>query len=102
MIVPVPGLPGSGWYPGSVRTTTMWTISPEIVDPDCVMLLATITPINGGTVGGGLELLPVSVVQVWPQAGVELLFSKPLKLAGAQPPLMGLAFHHCAPHHITE
>src|SRR5579859_4570287 len=102
MIVPVPGCPGSGWYPGLVRTTTMWTISPEIVDPDWVTWLATITPINEGTVDGGLELLPVSAVQVWPQVGVELPFSKPLKLAGAEPLLRGLAFHHCAPHHSTE
>ncbi len=32
--LPVPGWPGSGWYPGSVCTTTKCGVSPVIVAPD--------------------------------------------------------------------
>ena len=51
-----------------------------------------------GTVRGGGGLLPGLVVQVWPHDGVRLLFSKPLKAAGASPVLNGSFFHHWAPH----
>jgi hypothetical protein len=67
--------------------------SPEIVDPDWVMLLETTTPMKGGIVSGGFELLPGLLVQVSPQAGGLVLTSeaKPLKLSGAGPPLSTLS-----------
>jgi hypothetical protein len=44
-IVPVPGCPGLGAYPGSTFTTTMCFESPEIVEPDFDTELVTTTPI---------------------------------------------------------
>ena len=41
--VPVPACPGLGAYPESVLTTTSWTVSPAIVEPDLLMVLETIT-----------------------------------------------------------
>ena len=102
MTVPVPGWPGSGWYPGSVRTTTMWTIVPEIVDPDLEIELETITAMKAGTVPGGPALLPGPVDQRVPQvAGTLGLFAKPLKLSGADPPLSEFSFAHWAPQNVT-
>ena len=43
-IVPVPGCPGLGAYPGPIFTTTMWTELPEIVDPDFETAPVTTTP----------------------------------------------------------
>jgi hypothetical protein len=43
-IVPVPGWPGFGAYPGSVLTTTIFPKFPAIVLPDLVTELATMTP----------------------------------------------------------
>jgi hypothetical protein len=40
---------------------------PDLVDPDCVMELATTTTILTGIVDGGLELFPGSEVQAAPQ-----------------------------------
>jgi hypothetical protein len=81
----VPACPGLGAYPGFTCTTTISRMSPEMVEPLWLTESETITAITEGTVAGGLELLPVSVVQVPPQAGAVLLFSKPLKLFGAGP-----------------
>jgi len=76
----------------------MCTVSPEICEPDLDVELVTITPMNAGSgpVGGG-GLLPGPVVQSVPQLGVAGSRAKPLKLAGAAPPLRVLRFHHCAP-----
>ena len=40
---------------------------PDLVDPDCVMELATTTTILTGIVDGGLELFPRSVFQAAPK-----------------------------------
>ncbi len=52
---------------------------------------------------GGLELLPGPVVQVMPHFGgsAESVTAKPLKLAGAVPPLSLLTFDHFAPQKVT-
>jgi hypothetical protein len=64
-------------------------MSPLSVDPDFVIELETITVMSAGMVSGGCPLFPGSLVHVPPQAGgfgfVQL--TKPLKLAGAVPPL---------------
>ena len=76
---------------------------PEIVGPDFVIELATMTVMYVGTLLGGPELLPELLVHVPPQFGgfglVE--FAKPLKLAGAGPPLSEFRFAHCAPQNVT-
>ena len=58
---------------------------------------------NSGTLFGGPELFPGSLVHVPPQFGgfglVEL--PKPLKLEGAGPPLSEFLFAHCAPQNVT-
>ena len=68
---------------------TNLTMSPLSTEPDFVIKLETITVISAGTVSGGCPLLPGSLVHVSPQIGgfgfVQL--TKPLKLAGALPPL---------------
>src|SRR5690242_3157322 len=97
-MVPVPGWPGLGPYPGLVFTSTMCRMSPVMTGPDFVIWVATITAIMPGTVRGGFELLPGRVVQVWPHQGDRLPFSNPLKLAGGRPLLRRSFFHHWAPH----
>src|SRR6266487_4793916 len=80
----------------------MCTVSPEICEPDCDTELVTITPMNSGSgPAGGCGLLPGPVVQPVLQIGVAGLSAKPLKLAGAAPPLSVLSFHHCAPQNVT-
>ena len=83
--------------------TTSIGMLPEIVPPDCVIELAAITVMNGGTLLGGVELLPVPLVHVPPQAAgfglVEL--AKPLKLWGAVPPLREFTEAQCAPQNVT-
>ena len=68
---------------------TIMGMSPLSIEPDFVIKLETITVMSAGTLGGGPELLPGSLCHVPPQAGGfgfgEL--AKPLKLAGAGPPL---------------
>jgi hypothetical protein len=68
------------------------------------MVLETITAMSGGTLAGGAELLPGAVDQLPPQLGVVVLgvSAKPLKLAGADPPLNEFSFHHCASQKVTE
>ena len=63
--------------------------SPEIVAPHFLILLETTTPMKGGSVSGGFELLPGLVTQVSPQTGglVLIVVAKPLKLSGPGPPL---------------
>src|SRR5438445_5550721 len=81
----------------------MWTVFPEIVEPDCEIELETITPISAGSGGaGGGGLLPGAVVQLTPHAGLAGALAKPLNAAGALPPESELTFHHCAPQKVTE
>lgn len=73
----------------------MCTVLPVIAEPDLEIELETITPMNDGSgPSGGGGLLPGPVVQSVPQLGVDGLSAKPLKLAGASPPLSVLSFHH--------
>jgi hypothetical protein len=65
---------------------TIMGMSPLIIGPDFVIELETITVMSAGTLDGGPELLPGSLSHVPPQGGFEQL-AKPLKLAGASPPL---------------
>lgn len=65
---------------------TIMGMSPLSTGPDFVIKLETITVMSAGTVSGGCELLPGSLSHVPPQGGFEQL-AKPLKLAGARPPL---------------
>ena len=65
--------------------------------------LDTITAMNAGRgPGGGGALLPGSVLQGVPQLGVGGLRAKPLKAAGASPPVKEFSFHHCAPQNSIE
>ena len=61
-------------------------MSPLSIGPDFVIKLETITVMSAGTVSGGCELLPGSLCHVPPHGGFAQL-AKPLKLAGAPPPL---------------
>src|SRR5438552_16735687 len=94
--VPVPAWPGSAAYPGSVLTMTILGILPEIVEPDWLIELETITAMKEGTVAGGSELFPGSVIHIPPQAGgvVLVMLVMPLKALGAGPPLSDLRFAH--------
>lgn len=76
---------------------------PEIVGPDCVIELATMTMMYDGMLLGGPELLPEVLVHVPPQLGGFGLvtLAKPLKLAGAGPPLSELTRAQCAPQNVT-
>src|SRR5262249_35021775 len=74
-----------------------------MVEPDFEIELETITIMKAGSapLGGGV-LLPGLVDQLGPQAGRPAgLFSKPLKEAGAEPPLRSFTFDHCAPQKVT-
>src|SRR5207249_748997 len=73
-----------------------------MVEPDWLMLLATITAMvpGNGPFGGG-ALLPGSVLQPVPQLGTFGFRAKPLKAAGAAPPLRLFSFHHWAPQKVT-
>jgi hypothetical protein len=78
-------------------------MSPLIVLPDWVILLATITAICGGTLLGGAGLLPGPVVQVPPHVGgaVLVVCAKPLKAEGAGPPERLFSFDHCELQKVT-
>lgn len=84
-------------------TITISGVLPEIVGPDWLMELDAITAMNSGTERGGLELVPGSVVQVSPHRGVLLgvVLAKPVKLAGAGPPLSEFGCDHWAPQKVT-
>src|SRR5258708_34387567 len=79
-------------------------MSPEIVIPDLEIEFATITAIYDGTLVGGLELLPGSVVHVSPQVGTfELRVSaNPLNESDAAPPVKVFILDHLAPHHVKS
>src|SRR5687767_3632672 len=76
---------------------------PEISEPELVMELETITPIYAGMLDGGGGLLPGLVVQVALHVGSGALtsLSNPLKLEGAEPPLIEFSLSHCAPQKVT-
>jgi hypothetical protein len=62
---------------------SLYTVLPEISEPDLDVELVTITPMNEGSGPlGSFGLLPGPVVQSVPQVGVDGLSAKPLKLAG--------------------
>ena len=64
-------------------------------EPDWLAEPAAITPMKAGSgPDGGEELLPGSVLQPVPHDGVSGLFAKPLKDAGAAPPLKEFCFAH--------
>src|SRR3954471_18558816 len=78
------------------------TVSPEVTGPDLVTWLATSTAMyDGSAPAGGGVLLPGSVVHEVPQPGAGGVSSKPLKLAGAEPPLSVFTPDHCAPQNVT-
>src|SRR4029453_8060789 len=95
--------PGLSSYPGSTSTTTTCGVFPVIVEPDFEIELATRTRTKAGSGGGGGGgPLPGSVDQLRPQAGLVIgLLAKPLKAAGAGPPLSELSFDHCAAQKVT-
>src|SRR5688500_14164442 len=80
---------------------TIFLTSPEMIEPSFVTLLDTTTAMYSGTAGGGPELLPGSVIHSDPHVGAALVFSKPLKLGGATPPLSWLFWCHCEPQKYT-
>jgi hypothetical protein len=81
---------------------TMCGVSPEIVEPDWVMLDDTMIAMYPGIVAGGGVELPGSVDQFTPQVGDGGVSSKPLNAAGAVPPERELSFHHRAPQNVTD
>jgi hypothetical protein len=82
-----------------VLTTTIFLLLPLITDPDFVILLDAITVINVGTLFGGPELLPESLLHTPPQfgAGPPIELAKPLKADGGVPWLRLFFFAHCEP-----
>ena len=76
---------------------------PLMTGPDLVTELAAITLMKAGTLSGGLQLLPGSLSHVPPHDGGFGLntLAKPLKLAGAEPPLRWFALSHWAPQKVT-
>jgi hypothetical protein len=102
MTVPVPEWPGLGAYPGSVLTTTILTMSPEMVEPDLLTWLETRTPMKEGSEAGGFPLFPGPAFHISPQdGGVLVLEAKPLKLSGAAPPLRELSRDQLALQKVT-
>ncbi len=101
--MPIPAWPGLLAYPEFVLIITIEGVFPEIVGPDLITVLVTITAIYDGTLVGDPELLPGSVVQVFPQEGGVVLsvFANPLNAPGTGPPDKLFSFCHCVPHHVT-
>ena len=81
----------------------MLTTLPEIVAPDFVIELLTITEINAGTLLGGPQLLPGLLVQAPPHiAGFGLVeLANPLKLPDTLRPLGEFKSAHCALQNVT-
>jgi hypothetical protein len=75
---------------------TILRLLPLMTEPDSVIELAAITFIKAGTLSGGWQLLPGSLCQVPPHIGGFgfNLLAKPLKLAGAEPPVRWFALRH--------
>ena len=98
--VPVPVCPGAGPYPGFVWTMTIMGTLPEMVGPVFVTELEAITAMYEGTLSGGFELFPGSLVQL-PQQLCGAVSANPLKALGAGPLLSEFTFAHCAPQKVT-
>src|SRR5581483_383092 len=81
----------------------MWATLPWIVGPDLEYEVVTMTAISAGSgpAGGGV-LLPGSVLQASPQAGVAGDSAKPLKLGATPAEVVGLSFHQRAPQKVTD
>src|SRR6476660_6364442 len=76
-------------------------MSPEIVLPDFVVLLATRTPRNAGRLAGGDELLPGPVVQVPPQVGgLVVVLAKPLNDGTGPLPLSAFRLDQLDPQKV--
>jgi len=71
-----------------------------MVSPDLEIALDAITAMKEGTLSGGFELFPGSLVQFPPQL-CGAVVANPLKEFGADPPLSELSFAHCAPQNST-
>src|SRR5216117_3367473 len=100
---PVPTWLLMGLYPGEVSTTTIREMLPEILEPDLVIELDTITALWDGIGRGGAESSSLSVVKSPPGFGSRMLveFAKPVKLAGAEPLLNAFDLCHCALQNVT-
>jgi hypothetical protein len=74
-----------------------------MVDPNCVIELAAIIVMYWGSLLGGPELLPDEAVHVPPHATGfgSVGLAKPLKLLGAEPPLVEFSCAQCAPQKVT-
>src|SRR5438874_10080870 len=81
---------------------TICTVFPTLTDPFCRAELVTITAMYSGSgpVGGGLAF-PFAMLQPIPQFGMLNVCPKPLKLAGAEPPLRRFSLDHWAPQKVT-
>src|SRR3989442_15971589 len=79
--------------------TTIRAVLPLIVGPSFLTVVATTTPTHAGTSAGAWSN-PDDAVHVTPQAGAAAA-AKPLKLAGAAPPLSPFASHHCGLQNVT-
>ena len=80
----------------------MCTVFPTLTDPFCLAELVTITAMYSGSglAGGGLAF-PFAMLQPIPQFGGLDVRPKPLKLAGAAPPLRRLSLDHWEPQKVT-
>ena len=74
-----------------------------MTDPDFVIELDAITVMKDGTLFGGPELFPGSLLHTPPQFGIvpPIELAKPLKAEGAAPPLSLFVFAHCEPQKYT-
>jgi hypothetical protein len=83
--------------------TTIFLLLPLMMDPDFVIELDAITVIKVGTLAGGPEPFPGSLLQTPPQGGVvpPIELAKPLKAEGAAPWLSVFIFAHCEPQKYT-
>ena len=70
-----------------------------MTDPDFVIELDAITVMKDGTLLGGPELFPGSLLHTPPQFGTAppIELAKPLKAEGAAPWLSVFIFAHCEP-----
>src|SRR4051812_43306713 len=80
----------------------MCAVFPETAGPlfDAELVTITAKYAGKGPFGGGV-LFPVSDFHATPQPGIFGASAKPLKLAGAAPPLRELRFDHCMPQNMT-
>src|SRR5437773_5319317 len=81
---------------------TICTVFPTLTDPFCRAELVTIMAMYSGSgpAIGGLAF-PIAMLQPIPQFGRLDVCPKPLKLAGAEPPLRRLSLDHWPPQNVT-